>query len=72
MNFVDPRHGTTNRSPAAAAATTPTVCPACRSSAIATTSRVPDENAYWRCDGCGEVWNASRRNARPQRGQPWR
>jgi hypothetical protein len=20
-----------------------------------------DENAYWRCSACGEVWNASRR-----------
>jgi len=47
----------------------PTRCPTCRSLDILTTARVPDEHAYWRCGGCGEVWNASRRdsarNARP-------
>ncbi len=42
---------------------TPTVCPACQSAAIATTSRNPGENAYWRCRGCGEIWNATRRAA---------
>jgi len=49
--------------------TLPTRCPTCRSLAISTTARAPDEHAYWRCGGCGEVWNASRRaaasNARP-------
>jgi hypothetical protein len=42
----------------------PTACPACQSLSISTTARHPDENAYWRCSGCGEVWNASRRAAR--------
>jgi transposase-like protein len=48
---------------AIASVTTPTVCPACQSAAIATTTRNPDENAYWRCSGCGEIWNAARRAA---------
>jgi len=49
----------------AAAAKAPTVCPACRSSSIATSARNPDANAYWRCTTCGEVWNAARRGTAP-------
>jgi transposase-like protein len=60
-----------DRSHATASATTPTVCPACRSTAIATTTRNPDENAYWRCSECGEVWNAARRAASSE-GARWR
>ena len=51
----------------------PTRCPACQSGAISTAAVRPDENTYWRCDGCGEVWNAGRRRAPVQRGtNPWR
>ena len=57
-----------DRSTARAAATIPIVCPACQSPAISTTSRNPDDNAYWRCTGCGEVWNASRRNVPGKQG----
>lgn len=53
-------------------ATTPVVCPACQSRAITTAARNPDENTYWRCDSCGEVWNASRREAGPSRAHSWR
>jgi transposase-like protein len=60
------------RSRSAAAATTPTVCPACQSASITTTARNPDENTYWRCGGCGEVWNASRRETEPSGGHRWR
>jgi len=52
----------------AAAAELPTACPACRSLAISTTARKPDENTYWRCGGCGEIWNAARRESRPSNG----
>ena len=45
----------------ASAAAMPTMCPACRSLSIATTARKPDANAYWRCSGCGEIWNAAER-----------
>jgi len=31
----------------------PTVCPNCRSSAIATTSKVANAESYWRCQNCG-------------------
>ena len=61
----------TDRARATADAAAPTVCPACKSAAIATTARNPDENAYWRCSGCGEVWNAARRAASSGRAR-WR
>ena len=41
----------------------PSACPVCESSSVTTTARTPDENTYWRCGRCGEVWNASRRQA---------
>jgi transposase-like protein len=59
------------RSPSAAAGTTPTVCPVCQSSAITTTARKPDESTYWRCGGCGEIWNASRRGTALRGGHRW-
>jgi len=42
---------------------TPTRCPSCRSNDIVTTSKVVSAEAYWRCCGCGEVWNATRLRA---------
>jgi predicted Zn finger-like uncharacterized protein len=39
----------------------PTACPACRSTKVVTTSKVAALDSYWRCMGCGEVWNVSRR-----------
>ena len=42
---------------------TPARCPSCRSNDIVTTSKVVSAEAYWRCCGCGEVWNASRLRA---------
>ena len=71
MYSSDFRNGA-DRSGPASAATTPTACPTCQSAAITTTARKPDANAYWRCGRCGEVWNASRRETRPIRGQTWR
>jgi predicted Zn finger-like uncharacterized protein len=52
-----------DRSRVTASDTTPTVCPACQSNAIVTMARNPNENAYWRCRKCGEIWNAARRAA---------
>ena len=49
----------------------PIVCPACRSSSIGTKARTPDESAYWRCEACGEVWNAARRKTEPNGGRRW-
>jgi predicted Zn finger-like uncharacterized protein len=40
----------------------PSTCPACQSSAVTTTAKVPDVNSYWRCTRCGEVWNVARRH----------
>ena len=57
------RYGSERAAPAPQL-TTPTACPVCDSASISTAARTPDENAYWRCSTCGEVWNASRRNPR--------
>jgi transposase-like protein len=48
----------------------PSVCPACTSVSVTTTSKHPDVNSYWRCEQCGEVWNISRRHE--HLGSPWR
>jgi hypothetical protein len=61
----DAWHGGAGRSVSTGAVTLPTACPACHSSSITTTARNPDEHTYWRCGGCGEVWNVSRRNDQP-------
>lgn len=45
------------------AATTPTECPACRSTKVVTTSKVITAASYWRCESCDEVWNAGRTEA---------
>jgi transposase-like protein len=55
-----------------AAVTMPTMCPACQSRSITTTSRTPDESTYWRCGSCGEIWNVSRRDAAPAGVRSWR
>jgi transposase-like protein len=65
-------NNSSDRSGQAAEIITPTACPACQSRAISTTARKPDENAYWRCGGCGEVWNVARRQSRPSGVRPWR
>jgi formate dehydrogenase maturation protein FdhE len=49
----------------------PTVCPACKSVDITTTARKPDQNSYWRCSACDEIWNAARRQTR-RPGYGWR
>lgn len=38
----------------------PVACPACQSSLIVTKAKQPDEESYWRCTACGEVWNVAR------------
>ena len=38
----------------------PVTCPACQSSTIVTKAKSPDDDDYWRCTKCGEIWNASR------------
>jgi transposase-like protein len=49
----------------------PAGCPVCRSSEIVTTARTPDAESYWRCTGCGEVWNVGRRET-ITRSRGWR
>jgi transposase-like protein len=53
----------------------PVHCPMCRSKEVTTVSKVVTAESYWRCAGCGEVWNAGRRQEqtgyRPVRPQ-WR
>jgi len=37
------------------------VCPGCGSPSAQTTSKTVDASTYWRCQVCGEIWNALRR-----------
>lgn len=63
------RNGTTERA-SASATDVPSACPACGSSDVKTSSKVVTDSCYWRCDGCGEVWNVGRRreaDSRPLR-----
>jgi transposase-like protein len=50
----------------------PSTCPVCRSDSISTTAKTPDANSYWRCEACGEVWNAGRRTEATLGGRGWR
>ena len=38
----------------------PTSCPFCGAAKIAKQSEKVTSETYWRCEMCGEVWNASR------------
>jgi transposase-like protein len=71
MTF-DSRNNIGSRSSSNDLADIPSKCPACQSSAITTTAKGPDVNAYWRCEKCGEVWNVSRRGVRRSGVNPWR
>lgn len=54
------------------AATVVTACPFCESTRITTTGKSAAPSAYWRCQGCGEVWNPARMDAaRAYRQPPW-
>jgi transposase-like protein len=72
MNSHDSGSDAAYPSRSAPAVTAPAVCPVCRSSSITTTARNPDEHTYWRCGGCGEIWNASRRRTGSSGGHRWR
>jgi ribosomal protein L37AE/L43A len=39
---------------------TPKFCPFCRSKDLRTAAKVINESTYWRCIGCGEIWNPGR------------
>ena len=72
MSFYRRDNDFDRRSEPPAVQTVPSVCPACRSTAISTTAKSPDANAYWRCAACGEVWNMSRRDSSRSGASPWR
>jgi hypothetical protein len=38
----------------------PTSCPFCRATTLRSPGEKFDANAYWRCEACGEMWNAAR------------
>ena len=38
----------------------PEACPFCQSKAVGTIAKVVTPSTYWRCQGCGEIWNPSR------------
>ena len=47
----------------------PTVCPYCRSTRIAAPIGTTGPATYWRCDGCGEMWDAGRQAQKPMPGR---
>jgi hypothetical protein len=38
----------------------PAFCPFCRSKDLKTAAKIINESTYWRCIGCGEIWNPGR------------
>lgn len=61
------RIGNMNRFPpaddaAAASRVTPASCPFCQSPNVKTKTAAGkvDPDSYWRCEACGEMWNAGR------------
>jgi ribosomal protein L37AE/L43A len=51
----------------AAQSTKPTECPECRSKAFGTHAATITPDTYWRCDGCGAIWNELRRGQNRRR-----
>jgi ribosomal protein L37AE/L43A len=50
----------------------PSHCPGCGSTEVKTSSKVITADCYWRCERCGEVWNAGRRSTIVRSGGPFR
>lgn len=55
-----------------AAGALPKSCPKCQSTSISTTAKRPVAESYWRCDGCGEIWNNSRQQEARRGVRSWR
>lgn len=73
MNSTDARGYPTDRPDRLAGThSVPASCPVCQSTSIVTKSKNPDENSYWRCTNCGEIWNVSRFHRTTGGGGPWR
>jgi transposase-like protein len=54
-NFLDQ----SGSAPKAAALNAPPSCPKCGSKDTSSAAKRPTAQSYWRCLGCGEVWNPS-------------
>ena len=67
MRFLDSRADQPDPSSAL-----PKSCPKCQSTSIATTAKRPVAESYWRCEGCGEIWNNSRRQEARTGTRTWR
>jgi transposase-like protein len=49
-----------------------TACPFCASDRVTTTNTTLTTSTYWRCHGCGEIWNPARAKvAAPFRRPRW-
>jgi ribosomal protein L37AE/L43A len=59
------------QAPAAVQQAEPTTCPFCRSPKITTTHK-SDSSGYWRCSGCGELWNVSRLQSQYDVARRWK
>lgn len=52
---------------------TPSTCPFCAGTDVGTTDRTVSASSYWRCAGCGQIWNAGRfRGTRVPPSSRWR
>jgi transposase-like protein len=40
-------------------------CPFCRTGEVVTVGKVVTQETYWRCRGCGQIWNPLRLNLAP-------
>ena len=47
------------------ASVAPTACPFCASADVHTVSKSLTVSTYWRCSGCGQIWNVERTRDRP-------
>jgi DNA-directed RNA polymerase subunit RPC12/RpoP len=45
----------------------PMACPECGSKSFGTLAKVITVDTYWRCQGCGAVWNEKRQRANAPR-----
>ena len=43
----------------------PDMCPFCRSTNFGTVAKTITTSTYWRCEACGEIWNARNLRSTP-------
>jgi len=73
MSSHDPPRSTGFAPSAEPLAAVVTQCPFCESDRVASTDKSATPDSYWRCQGCGEMWNPGREaRSQPRRPDSWR